>query len=108
MPWPQDAYVGQKVVCVDKCYDSVTKTTILPNEVVEIERIHASPMGISFEIKGRPSPENLLHYAGFAYCAFRPLQSTTRGMSTLTALLNPINHRNLDLLQPNDRVPEDA
>lgn len=105
MTWPQDAYVGQKVVCiVEKCND-VSIGTIEPGkgDIGTIRNIYIGPHNhVCIELKEFPSIGGF-NKSNTEYCLpgwyaydFRPVQTNEKGMEMLRELLNPINHKVLE------------
>lgn len=90
MTWPKDAYVGQKVVCIDdKNVDDLQL-----NNIYIIEKIYISN-NLYFWLQGvndRSKP----NYGGYYPRRFRPVQTNEKGMEMLRELLNPINHKVLE------------
>ncbi len=87
--WPQNAYVGQKVVCVQfgPCCCGCNSKELIVNSIYVIASIREAYGEIGFELIGIKTPKNHL---GFSYKWFRPAQSTDTGMAILKELLiNP-------------------
>lgn len=92
MGWPQNAYVGQKVVCVNDSYPLNPSVLIsYPNlpqlnfiytiaELRNEKSIVLKELDNSDIITGRQN--------GFFISRFRPVQSTKKGMEILRGLLN--------------------
>jgi len=90
MAWPQDAYVGQEIVCVDARPCPCCNTC-------EVKQDH------NYKIKAISPPDIrgyigiivhgvhcMYHEWGFAHVRFRPLQSTSTGFAILRSILtNP-------------------
>lgn len=88
MTWPQDAYVGQKVVCIffdaEKTQDSMCrKYPIVKDEVYTILDITIHKDKLFFKVQDNLS---VLRLWWLAY-QFRPVQSTKTGMKILTEIL---------------------
>ena len=89
MPWPQDAYVGQEVVCVlfdEKItYDTICRAhPLVVNETYRILEITAQTNRVYFRVQNLP-PFRIWWLSH----QFRPIQSTKTGMSILRGLLVP-------------------
>lgn len=99
MGWPHNAYVGQKVVCVNDSYPLNPSVIIsYPNlpklnfiytiaELRNEKSIVLKELDNSDIITGRQN--------GFFISRFRPVQSTEKGMKILRGLLNPKNHKKI-------------
>lgn len=96
MGWPQNAYVGQKVVSLHTFSPRpIYGLNDLPqkDEIYTISKIVISPsneVGLFFK------ELQTFHLYGYMATVFRPLQSTDKGMEVLKGLLNPINHKVLE------------
>lgn len=99
MAWPQDAYVGQKVVRyrTDDEFEDIAPPL---NKEVTISWIGIAEWYgqsiIVIDTVEYPSPRTSSYKGwqrGWAAAFFRPVQSTSTGFALLTALLNPANHR---------------
>lgn len=103
MPWPQDAYVGQKVFCIFEgaCPCGCGIQAPPQNTELTIGKITCDWIGeVGFEIVECPAPHHPWHEPVWHHRIFRPVQSTSRGMEILRRLQNPANHR--------VRISEDA
>ena len=79
--WPQTAYVGQKVVCVE-AVDSLKKGAIY--EIAFVGRDMYGVVG--FMLNNIPPNSG---YTGFKASRFRPLRDTTHQVEALKRLCNP-------------------
>lgn len=99
MGWPQNAYIGQKVICVNM--DGVTNFIHLQyplkiNKIYKIDNIECDPKRGSLYFMVHPYDG--LPNTYWLASQFRPVQSTEKGMKILRGLLNPANHKKeLDL-----------
>lgn len=107
MGWPHNAYVGQKVVCVDDSFtNNLDYKEILVGNIYIIREICIFDNFICFkllEILKRhllegyfSSDDDKGEDCPFDARRFRPVQSTDKGMEVLKGLLNPINHKVLE------------
>lgn len=86
MAWPQDAYVGQPIICINS---SFTRYGGIPVSLTEGQIYHIREMdptpdkrgGLAFYLQ----EANSIYY----WHRFRPLQSTATGYSILAKLLQP-------------------
>lgn len=88
MGWPQNAYVGQKVVCIDNSTVPNpwhNKHPLVLNEVYTILAIDVLPRLniIHFQI------DNSMRL--WSYDKFKPVQSTESGMKVLNAILKNVD-----------------
>ena len=101
MTWPQDAYIGQKVVCINN------KNLVYPggkplilNQIYTIGEIDPNCGGVvGFLILELHEEGDRLYW-----WRFRPVQSTETGMEILRKLQNPANHKNLDKVKADEPV----
>lgn len=106
MTWPQDAYVGQKVVCIIPKLNECSFSGVLEpdiNEVGTISNIYVCPNNIVIiELIEFPQPGGLSMFGrvgpGWQASGFRPVQTTEKGMEILKSILNPKNHKALKVL----------
>ncbi|MDE2107478.1 MAG: hypothetical protein KGL39_60340 [Patescibacteria group bacterium] len=100
MPWPQDAYVGQKVVCVDGTTPEHGNWGPIPIQgvIYTISKIgfvfnNTGRTGIGFNIFELDRDEDPgLDLCWWRASRFRPVQSTSTGYAILAKLQNPANH----------------
>lgn len=95
MGWPQNAYVGQKVVCVGEPMFKPIAMEPIPSigEIYTIIKIVISSKGnVYFQLK--EIEPKFYTEMNWEYNMFRPVQSTEKGMEILRGLLNPKNHKN--------------
>lgn len=110
MPWPQNAYVGQKVVCIDgtRPYCLLYSDGIQPQIDCKYTIVKIGPYHDEIHVDIAELPKYSPKYCDWNISRFRPLQSTSTSYSLLARLQDPTNHRNLDLLMPDERVPEEV
>lgn len=98
MGWPQNAYVGQKVVCVNSIphpNDPCPYNNPEINKIYTIDKVYIVDGDVvMIELKEIMWKGNDNWYSGFQASFFRPVQSTEKGMEILRGLLNPKNHKN--------------
>jgi hypothetical protein len=103
MTWPQDAYVGQKVVCIKVLPLIHPIHMMMPinlNEVYEISALYIGRGKLWFGLTDWP-PRVWWHTE-----QFRPVQSTSISYSILAKLQDPTTHRDLEDVSTNSPVPE--
>lgn len=94
MAWPQDAYVGQKVVCIDDSLSRGNKVKYFKlHDTYTISRIesYGNQLGLFIdliEVTGQCETG-----PNFRISRFRPVQTNEKGMEMLRELLNPVNHK---------------
>jgi hypothetical protein len=92
-------YVGQKVVCIKiGCWDYNEDPRPKFGEIVTIRGFDThEERGLLFE---EYYTKCVYRYdrteVGFDQCRFRPLEEKKTDISILTALLNPLNHKQLE------------
>jgi len=87
--WPQNAYVGQKVV---KILDHGDRRPGYPSpplgEVLTVNFVGTDWQDdVMIDLVEYPSPEDDVYHRGYYARGFRPAQSTETGFKLLTALL---------------------
>jgi len=95
MAWPQDAYVGQKVVCVrfNQCWCGCDSNALKINEVYTIKEIVVQDNIVGFLVKEVEISPN--HIAFFSHW-FRPVVSRPTSISIFTAMLGPRQKETID------------
>ena len=97
--WPQNAYVGQKVVRFRNSIHPAEDLTIFPappiGEVVTISWIDYNQIYnlILIDLNEYPSPEITGYFRGLDIRMFCPVQSTETGMKILKGLLVPTKEK---------------
>lgn len=112
MAWPQDAYVGQKVVrwkddgitCIGNPPPVGLKVTISYIGIVK----YANETFVVIDLVEYPTPLSYTEHPtwkrGWRASYFYPIQSTFTGFSILACLQDPANHRDLEDVSPNSPV----
>jgi len=95
MGWPQNAYVGQQIICIGKpdFEPQFNEPKPIIGNKYTISAIVLSPEGsVCFQLK-EINPKFYTDM-NWQYSMFRPVQSTEKGMEILRGLINPANHKN--------------
>lgn len=87
MAWPQDAYIGQKVICINDEHTNLVKKGNV-YIIKSIFDVYIEPDHFEMPLSGNFPPPH-----GMFISRFRPVQPISTGFALLTALLNPANHR---------------
>lgn len=91
-------YVGQEVVCIDDTDNIWSKPWVKKGNKYVISSVFINSDTCIPTYKQCTTGVNLVGIAkpnGFASCRFRPIQKKQTDISIFTALLNPINHKEL-------------
>lgn len=98
MSWIKTAYVGQKVVCLNKGIHQPWANPCIVGEVYTIATIEPWTDWDGYEDMVIYLKEVLcpLGFTGWSHRLFKPAPSTEAGMAILRSLLNPVNHRQLE------------
>ena len=97
--WPQNAYVGQKVIRFRNPIHPAEDLTIFPappiGEVATISWINYNRIYnlILIDLNEYPSPATTGYFRGLDIRMFRPVQSTEAGMKILKGLLIPTKEK---------------
>lgn len=89
--WPQNAYVGQKVVCIDANTINIGFDKLIKNEVYTISEIEISEKGHFIDLKEKMKYPSSLG-CRFFISRFRPVIEKKTDISIFTSMLN----RNLE------------
>lgn len=111
MGWPQNAYVGQKVV---RHRFAGPHEHIAPplGETLTVSWVgvvvYQGEEFVVLDLVEHPSPREGVRswQRGWAADFFRPVQDTRKSYQWLEALLDPTNHKDLEHVHPNSPIPE--